>query len=72
MPDQFIPKRPIVIPIGPSIAYVPLTQGQFACIDVDDVALVGDRNWYAHWSEQTQSYYAQTAGNVAMHRVIAS
>ena len=57
MPRLILP-RPIEIPIGPSIAYVPLTQGQFALIDREDAAIVGLHNWYALWSARTVSFYA--------------
>lgn len=51
-------KPPIIIPVGPSIAYVPLTRGKFALIDSIDVALVSTRNWHAHRSRKTASWYA--------------
>lgn len=47
MPAQFTVKRPIIIPIGPSIAYVPLTQGYYALIDREDAELLGRWNWCA-------------------------
>lgn len=50
--------RPIASVIGPSIAYVPLTQGQWSLIDAEDAALVGRWNWYALWSKETESFYA--------------
>ena len=43
MADRFI--RPIRI--EGQVAYVPLTQGYEAVIDVDDVAFVECFNWYA-------------------------
>ena len=59
--------RPIEIPIGPSIAYVPLSQGEFAVIDVEDIPKVEHLPWcYARG-------YAVAADNKArlfMHRVI--
>lgn len=30
--------RPIIVPVGPSIAYVPLTRGLFSLIDIEDVS----------------------------------
>ena len=50
--------REVIIPIGPSIAYVPLTQGQFALIDRADAAKVGQRNWFAQWDHRGRRYYA--------------
>jgi len=56
---------------------IPLTQGQFACIDDADLALVGQRKWYAKWSSSTQTFYAYTNDNsggraktLQMHRII--
>lgn len=40
--------RPIIVPIGPSIAYVPLSKGLYALIEVDDIALVENANWSAN------------------------
>jgi hypothetical protein len=51
--------REVIIPIGPSIAYVPLTQGQYALIDSDDAEDVGKDLWYAHYSPFTKSFYAK-------------
>ena len=51
--------RQIITPIGPSIAYVPLTQDQFACIDVADIPLVDGRNWFADKDTTTGKFYAK-------------
>lgn len=51
-------KRPIVVPIGPSIAYVELTRGQFSLIDTEDVEELSGYNWFANWSRFTLSFYA--------------
>ncbi len=40
---------------------IPLTQGQFAIVDIEDIDLVKDRNWFAAWGKHTFSYYAQNA-----------
>ena len=71
--------RPLFFPVGPSIAYVPLTKGQWALIDLDDAPKVAPYNWHAQWNRCTKSYYAnrhnpsidgvrQTA--ILMHNVI--
>lgn len=39
-------RKPIV-PIGPSIAYIPLTKGYFALVDSGDIELLSGRNWHA-------------------------
>lgn len=53
--------RHVIIPIGPSIAYVPLTQGLYSLIDSDNAEWVERNNWYAHW--YGTGYYAQRQGN---------
>ena len=52
-----IPKE-ILIVIGPSIAYVTLSQGLFALINSDDIPLIGHLNWYAHYDPLGDRYYA--------------
>lgn len=39
--------REIIIPIGPSIAYVPLTQGLYSLIDREDAKIVTGQDWFA-------------------------
>ena len=61
--------RPIRIRGG--LAFVPLTQGKVAVIDVADIPLVEGFNWYA--AKNRNTFYAQRAeaGSVVMmHRVI--
>ncbi len=45
---------------GPSIAYVALNKGLFACIDVDTIPLVQDRNWYAVKDARSGRMYPAT------------
>lgn len=54
-----MPKRQIIIPIGPSIAYIPLTKGQFALIDRVDEEWIGQWNWAASWNPHQKTFYAQ-------------
>lgn len=79
MRNQFSPKRFPITVIGPSIAYIPLSQEQYALIDFDDLSLLANEQWYAWWNPSTKSYYAvRNAPNNArpqriyMHRVILS
>lgn len=51
-------KRPIFVPIGPSIAIVPLTKGQEAIIDASDIPIVSGFNWNAWWNRHAKSFYA--------------
>ena len=50
--------REVIIPIGPSIAYVPLTQGQFALIDSADAEELARFRWYAVGNKAQNSFYA--------------
>ena len=58
MKPPTVPLRPVLIPIGPSIAYVQLTQGHFSLIDREDAAWVGQWNWRAIRSACTRDWYA--------------
>lgn len=70
--------RPSICPIGPSIAYIPLTKGQYALIDSDDAEELSHWNWVAHWADNTKSFYAWRAASrhagetkyVSMHRYL--
>lgn len=55
---RFNSRKPVLV-IGPSIAYVPLTQGLFAIIDADDMTLAAQHTWYAHRRKQS-GFYAVT------------
>jgi hypothetical protein len=52
------PLRPVIIPVGPSIAYVPLTQGLFSLIDREDAEFVGQFNWFASRRHGSDVFYA--------------
>lgn len=58
MPRLIVP-RPIEIPIGPSIAYVPLTQGLYALIDREDADRVGKYAWHAAFNRTSGHFYAR-------------
>lgn len=80
MPRPYIPHprkvRQAIIPVGPSIAYIPLTRGMFALVDRDDAELLSQSNWTAHWASNTKSFYAargqvlKDPRETAMHRLI--
>jgi hypothetical protein len=59
-----IKPRPIEVPIGPSIAYVPLTKELYALIDRDDVDAVSNYRWTAQFSKNTRSFYARTFAKI--------
>jgi hypothetical protein len=52
-------RRQVIVPIGPSIAYVPLTQGYYALIDVEDAGWAGVHNWCAWWNGRKTKVYAK-------------
>lgn len=60
MPRQISIRQPIYV-IGPSIAYIPLTKGQFALVDRENAEYISQWNWHAHFAKTTQSFYAQRA-----------
>jgi hypothetical protein len=71
-PRKRQPRDPIVIP-GPSIAYIPLTQGMFALIDLDDAKLLVGTRWFACWYASSNGFYAcrNRAGRVELlHRFL--
>lgn len=56
--------RPVIIPIGPSIAYIELTRGAWAVVSILDLPIVGRLPW--HLSDMG---YART-GRIYMHRLL--
>lgn len=68
--------KPVIIPIGPSIAYVPLTKGAFALIDREDAVLAGRFNWSAQRNRNSGELYAYTnypcpeRGSLFLHRLL--
>lgn len=56
MPKRYYTSRPVVVPIGPSIAYVELTKEQWCLIDREDAAWCGQWSWFADWDRHTKSY----------------
>jgi hypothetical protein len=51
------PRKPLRV-IGPSIAYIPLTQDKLALVDADDADRLARWNWCAHWSPENKCFYA--------------
>lgn len=84
MPRQYIrrkayPTRKLLFPIGPSIAYIPLTQGLFALVDADDALHLSAWNWYAIKGRDLGGIYVGRMGKeeakrmvVRLHRQIMS
>ena len=58
------PPSEILVPPGPSTAYITLTGGHFACIDVDIIPLVHDRPWYTAMPPKLGRAYPATHSNV--------
>lgn len=63
MPRQY--REPIYV-IGPSIAYIPLTRGQFATVDWDDAIFLSQWNWCVgyHNGKYRYAYRGTRAGGV--------
>ena len=64
-------------PSDESYRLIPLTQGQFAKVDVEDFESLSQHKWFAIWNPHTQSFYAVRHDNskpnrpfIQMHRVI--
>ena len=51
-------RRDAIRVVGPSIAYIKLSKGQFSCIDAEDAPRVEYCSWSARWHPHTRSYYA--------------
>ena len=57
---------------------IPLTKGQFAIIDIEDIDIVKDLYWQASWNKGTNSFYAHRGAKKGdsenfgrqMHRII--
>jgi hypothetical protein len=53
------PTRKAIYPIGPSIAYIPLTRGLFSVVDWDDAAELEKTLWFAYWDKSCGYFYAK-------------
>ena len=50
-------RREVIYPVGPSIAYIPLTKDQVCLVDFDDAVRLGEFNWTAMWEPRMDQYY---------------
>lgn len=55
--------REVVLVIGPSIAYVPLTRGLFSLIDSWWADTISEFNWNASYDPKLRGYYAVRSGS---------
>ena len=53
-------RRKAIIPIGPSIAYIPLTRGFYALIDRENAEWLEKYAWRVHFDEKSRNFYART------------
>lgn len=53
--------KEVIVPIGPSIAYVPLTKGLYALIDSWNAKSIGENNWCA--TKASHGFYATRASS---------
>lgn len=59
MPNQYTKdNRPAFVIIGPSIALIPLTKGQYALIDSWRISEFDDQTFYAQWNQGCNCFYA--------------
>ena len=75
MTANHVPKRSPIHVIGPSIAYVPLTRGQYALVDSDLADDLSRFNWTATWSRTSDNFRPQRVANgkgIGIHRQIMS
>ena len=56
--------RPIIYVIGPSIAYIELTQDKFACIDLEDAYKCSSNSWHAVFVKRWNFWYAKRGTHV--------
>jgi hypothetical protein len=55
---RHVRRHEVVQPLDTSYKIIPLTQGQNALVDSEDYDWIMQWNWYAHWYENTKSFYA--------------
>ena len=58
MPNQHTPLRSAITPIGPSISYIPLTQGRYTLVDSDDATWLTQWNWCAQYRPRCGDWIA--------------
>ena len=59
MPKNHLIRRPAIRVIGPSIAYIVLTKGQYSLVDAHNASLLEQWNWCAKWNVPTKTWYAK-------------
>lgn len=65
-----------IIPVGPSIAYIPMTKGNYCLIDSENIDLICQWKWHSKKINRVAigfyaySYMGSEAKTVAMHRYI--
>lgn len=68
--------RKAIIPVGPSIAYLPLTKGQYALVDTWHVNAFEQYNWHASWESRSYRVASsfrlspESTFRVSMHRAV--
>jgi hypothetical protein len=69
MPNQNTSKRQPIVPIGPSIAYIPLTQGQYTRVNRERAMFLCQWNWHALWDKTTGTFYAHRSVDGGRKRI---
>ncbi len=68
-----VKRHAVTQPLDTSYRLIPLTQGQNAIVDDTDFVWLSQWNWCAHWSPETNSFYAMRGESnraIYMHRFI--
>lgn len=74
MPKRNYTHRSPIVPIGPSIAYIPLTRGLYALVDAQ-WATLGEYLWCAVPTTTGDSFYAvryEDGKKKSMHRIVSA
>ena len=69
-----LPRHSVIQPLDPSYRLIPLTQGQNAIVDTDDLERLSNFTWCARKITGTNTFYAYTNPEqgvvLAMHQVV--
>lgn len=58
---RVLSSRQAIFPVGPSVAYIPLSKGLFALVDWDDANWISKYNWYCSEAKNKTTYAIREA-----------
>ena len=70
MPKPRVVRHAVTQPLDKAYRLIPLTQGQNAIVDLEDFEWLNQWNWFAMYSQKTETFYAVRNKNNLMHREI--